>query len=414
MEYDYIGWVPCVSGRLFFDFTYPGLGQPQCHINHIESYNGDILYHRYITLASIVDWKDSKDKNLYGEYKVILTGHKTSDDINLQGSIYIFPEYLENNKIEEIGGLIRDMRSNAESSSDIKSDYNNLISKLNKIEDNSFYRVDYIVESPGFTKLKYCSNNKKFSDEHQYTIARQAYYFIKYALHRHRHHHDKAESLTTIHPIHKDKNKIGIELLNDLRKSLVQLKRDFKPYSCQNIYQTSGIASYAISLAESCYKEEYLDKKEYKSEKSYFNNVKASLEVLSSAVEKDIAKRTMISGNARSIILFMLSIIMPLILIYSDVIKAKVDEDSLIAKVLAEILTSGTNITVVLSSILLLYWIYHTLKLNYGSFIFSFKHFRDILDKIFQGKDKATYWLVAFIIIFLSVIIFSLYDFIMK
>ena len=66
MTYDYIGWVPCVSGRLFFEYTFPGLGTPKCSINHVEQNNESTSYHRYIIVSSVVDWKDGKEKGSSG------------------------------------------------------------------------------------------------------------------------------------------------------------------------------------------------------------------------------------------------------------------------------------------------------------------------------------------------------------
>jgi hypothetical protein len=410
MDYEYIGWVPCVSGRLFFEYTYPGLGDPKYSINHVELDISGAFYHRYVIASSIVNWKDEKENNTKGTYKVYMIGDKTSDEIDLVGTICIVPEDEELQIINEIEKNLKIINKKILEEEEIKNEYNKLKKIISKINEKRFYKVDYIVESPGFTKLKYDSPEKAdLPESHKYTVTRQSYYYIKYTLHKHRHHHDKAESLTTIHPLSVDKERIGIKLLNDLRKSLVQLKRDFEPYNCNNIYHSSGVASYAKSLAESCYKNGYLNEKEYKSEKSYFDNIKDSLEVMSGVVEKDIAKRTMHSGNARAIILFALSIIMPVVLIFRDKIAHQTnDKENYIVEWISVVVSSDYKLLILAFLLFAFYWVYMFLKMNHGAMWLSFKYYRDFLEQIVYEKTKATIMLVVILIISIVLVFYSI------
>lgn len=58
-EYEYIGWVPCVCGRLFFDMTECGLHVKKVFaaVNHAEADDSGLIRRR-ILVASDVDWKD--------------------------------------------------------------------------------------------------------------------------------------------------------------------------------------------------------------------------------------------------------------------------------------------------------------------------------------------------------------------
>ena len=411
MTYDYIGWVPCVSGRLFFEYTFPGLGAPKYSINHVEQNNESTSYQRYIIVSSVVDWKDGKEKDSSGKYNVFFIGHKSSDEINLHGSVYIFPEDLNSPSLNIIETLLSAIYKKIIQEDEIKDEYNQLNKILDEINEKRFYKVKVKVESPGFTKLKYVSaTDDNLTESHKYTIVRQAYYYIKYAFHRHRHHHDKAESLTTIHSLAVEEERVGIKLLNDLRKSLVQLKRDFEPYNCNNIYHSSGISSYAKSLAESCYKDGYLKEEEYKSEISYFDNVRSSLEIMAGVVEKDIAKRTMNSGNARAIILFVLSIIMPVVLIFRKEIVDKSDgANNFIIDIIAVVVSSDYNLLLTAFILVSFYGVYMAMKMNHGGFWLCFKYYRDIMEQIVYERAKANIMLSLILIMSVSLIINSIY-----
>lgn len=412
MDYSYIGWVPCVSGRLFYEFTHLGLGEsPACHINYVEKDTKSDLHHRYIIISSVVDWKDGKDRESVGKYSVYMIAHKTSEETDLKGVVCICGEDVSTNDIKKLEDQVREIKQHTVTGENITTLFSELETAVADINNDRFYKVNFLIESLGFVKLSYDSGKiEGYTENHKYTVCRQAYYYVKYSLHRHTHHHDKAESLTTIHPLDIEKNQIGVRLINDIRKSLVQLKKDFEPYNCNNVYHASGIVSYAKSLVESCHKEDYVSDDEYKSEMIYFDNVKSSLEVMSDVVEKEISKNTMISGNARAIILFALSIIMPLVLVFKDKIVTDDQAPNFIVTTFGQIISSDTRILVTGLVLFVFYHIYKSNALNHGSMLLTLKFYRDFLEKIVYEKIRASFVLSISVVMCFSLILYSMWS----
>lgn len=245
---EYIGWVPCLSGDMFFRYTEPGLADFDVvainyHARDMCSGEGGS---RYIIATSVYDWKDSGDPGQHGWFRVVVTGKRSYRE-NLKGRVYFisdirkrggsskdFPEkerdlmcgiynlkrsvdvalpviergsYSEEKKLSELldnavsigpNGIMDDVGFNI--------DY-----AVNLIDEKFLYAVDFEIDRNGITNLKYDPSYadgvelKGDKDKlaklhyHCYSLTRQAFYYLKYLLHKHTHHDHSNDSLTTIH-----------------------------------------------------------------------------------------------------------------------------------------------------------------------------------------------------------------------
>jgi hypothetical protein len=104
--------------------------------------------------------------------------------------------------------------------------YTQLESELiNYDSTDEFYQINFEMTESGIATLKVVTDKENISDQDEYVLCRQAFYFLKYSLHTHKHHSDTLDSLTTVHSINTDKNKLGEKLIFDLKQSLVDINR---------------------------------------------------------------------------------------------------------------------------------------------------------------------------------------------
>jgi len=322
-NYEYIGWVPCVSGQLFYDFACCGLGRrKKITINNIEqSKNGEKIGYLYI--SSIVDWKDKGLARLDGNFFVIMTGKYKLDipGACLTGNIYILSNRKASHQWQEIYSKSKLIKKQSLNHCEIAQNYYALIEKITKTEDEEFHTIKYTLQPNGIALLKLVNNASNISSIHRKTITRQSFYYLKYAVHKHQHHSTSDDALTTIHLITDDKNQNALNLINNLKKSLVCLKRDFSSTRYKWLSHTRGISIYARSLIEACYFHEYIKEDVYEREKSYFNNLSDSLEITTSNNIAITQNHLAIGNHIRSIILFCIAIFGPLLLIYRENIR---------------------------------------------------------------------------------------------
>lgn len=417
-RFEYIGWVPCVSGRLFFEYTECGLGSDiKVDINHIELSSTTDGYQRFVVISSTVDWKDGNDDDTHGEYRVVFTGSKTSEEISLSGNVYLVPNNKVGKTFQDIDNIFLDIRNAAAKKEEISDLYNVLVSKLDSYSESYIYKINYVVESPGFTKLRYVGGDA-CPQSHKFTVCRQAYYYIKYLLHKHRHHHNKAESLTTIHSLDIEQRCVGIKLLNDLRKSLVQIKRDSEAFDGDNLFRARGIASYAMSLAESCHRVGYLTQEDRGTELKYFESIKSSVEVMADAADKELARSVAVSGNARAVVIFVFSVIAPLIVIFREDIRNQLKEQSQSPEIIINFIAASVNADwkiLFLSMILLSFiLVYVAISKKFGTYFLALQWYRKFLTLIFHENEKGTIFSFISIAVFLMMIFYAAYEILAK
>lgn len=367
MDNSFIGWIPCVSGKLFFDYSSCGLKKVFTNtlldINHSEL-NSKHELNQFILISSQVNWKDYGPDSQTGDYQVFLIAKRSYFSEDLEGSIYIINE----NKYESIREITHKEAkkintklkfTNSNSDVTISEDYYALQSTLESAELTQKYKIDFKINSFGFVKIF------NESDEYNHLLFRQAYYYIKFSFHKHKHHHESSESLTTIHSIDESLEDSGLVLIHDLKRSLVEMGRDFLPTQFKLISQSQGIVTYAKSLARSCYNMGYIKEETFKSEMSYLDNLDRSLSISADKISKTITLESMVSGNARAIILFILAMITPLVLIFKE--QVVVVQNSYILKGLNYIFFNDLSIAFSFGLLLAFYKSYVFIGNKFGS-----------------------------------------------
>lgn len=323
---EYIGWVPTISGRLFFENWNCSklLKKPFYKSYSIRQVGSDQV--RRVILSTTVDWKDLK---FWGDgvFNVILRCSGGIADDKIRGTIYIYPQsFISKDKKEnlvDINTLISNISKADKRKNDIQTSFEELSEKLESVEENEFYVVNFTVNRRGFALVSYnikkSYKGKEVNPQTPKVICRQAFYFIKYSLHQHQHHHSQDDSLTEIHP---NSDSAGMEMIEDLKRGLVSMKRDFHALGHYCLFDAGGIVAYTKSLAESCFKEGKIKKEEYLREVSYLSNISDSLNKIAENEERIVNRKASMSDSFRSVIGVFLAIVAPLTILYKEEIRA--------------------------------------------------------------------------------------------
>lgn len=393
-HFDYIGWVPCISGHLLFEYTECGLTDKKrniyAEINHVEL---DAKFNtpcRYIAVSSRVDWKDGNTK-LYGIYRVVLLASNPINTDQLEGKVYIIPDNNPEWESRNIEEKLLNLKKLTISDQDMRKEFLNLRIILDECPQIGFV-INFKLNRSGFTFLRHHNKNVKTTAETSFVVSRQAYYYIKYAFHKHAHHDKSAESLTTTFSLPGRDNAIGMILIQDLKRSLVQLKRDFTVSNYKLLLQSKGIVSYAKSLLVSCNKEGFILIKDYEAEKAYIENIGESLEVAAKKIESGIAVEEKVSANFRAIVLFALAIVAPISMVFRDDIHSAVgaNKPSHLINLISSGAQSDSTILLLAGTILICYFLYRSIIIKYGSLPFAISGLHRLLESICFSKRRAT------------------------
>jgi hypothetical protein len=418
-KYDYVGWVPCISGHLFFEYSGCGLSNNErdiyADINHIEFDSDTKENHRYILVSSGVNWKD-KETHLDGRYRVILLASMSIEADQLDGQVYIIPY---KNKVWESSGIkekLLGIKSLTLAGDDIKKSFLDLKNKLDDIPADKIFITNFKVIRSGFTFLRYNNKDNQTNSETSFVIARQAYYYVKYTFHNHVHHHKSAESLTTTHPLPDEDAAIGMMISNDLKRSLVVMKRNLRASAYIQLPQVKGIVSYAKSLLESCKKEGFMSTNDYETEKSYIENIGESLEVSKKILENRLAAEEKTASDFRSVVLFLLAVIAPITLIFRDEIRGITlpNEPTSLLKVISTVAQNGYLFLGLGVLAFIGYQAYRAFVMKYGSsslaLVLASSRLRELIESIVFSKRRAA--IVIFILLALGLYVF--YKILMK
>ena len=327
-EYSYLGWIPCLCGRLFFDMTACGLHGKKVFaaVNHVEaSRNGDIR--RRILVASDVDWKDfDEDNHLLdakeweGTYHVALLVDCGLDDRKISGKVHLLPEHIAGahggwgnitSNVQEIHRLVA-------AREDIGALFEKVKRELEECDHHQHQVVRFTMDDAGFVALEPERETNPDDDESRFIFTRQCYYYIKYTFHRHQHHDASVDSLTTIHPVPVEDHDIGILLLEDLKHSLVELKRVTRDADYDGLVHTKGIVSYAKSLAVVSDSRGFLPPGRVDQELMLLGNLDTSLQVKVEAFNNGVQAAREKESRFHSVILLLFAMIAPVTLVFKD------------------------------------------------------------------------------------------------
>ncbi|ASJ76445.1 hypothetical protein [Granulosicoccus antarcticus] len=323
MGNEFISWIPCISGDLFFSKTAFGLGAYDFYLTNISIRNDDgVFQERSLLASSIVDWQDTDflSEPNRGLYRVVVDAHST-EYTSLLGSVYLLeknsndksnlskrPKFLprencsqESMILEHLHALKQNYASlcsvqqNSAQHQEFERSKSLIQEALESISSTVVHKINFEIHQTGImlSRADYTKANGELVSTNYYERRRlcsQAFYYLKFLLHKHAHHSNENETLTTVHRI---KNR-GIDnaqiLIRDLKRGLVDAKRAGR----STRHTASGIAAYGASLVQTCESLGWFDKEAIVSnsigtfcsnnkadqEKDYLKNVGTSLELI--------------------------------------------------------------------------------------------------------------------------------------
>jgi hypothetical protein len=377
---EYIGWIPCINGHLDFGLMRPGIqggftdlnskDENAIEINTSLSNQND-CHDRFIVLQSKVDWRDSdKYDRDSGKFRVTVTAKvnksHSMDERCLDGNVLIYPlsaEPKEISKRHEMNVHIL-CHSMSKNESEFKDQYNKLemlTSGQKKVDylTNFSCSIHFKIEPNGIIRLKYNENNPDLDNESIYIFARQAFYYLKYSLHIHKHHLDEQDSLTTITPIYSDGDKsesdAGLRLICQLKRELTSITRiqnlDNKEHPTNNAL---GIIAYTKSLISSLEDVKIIDSELSEREKARFENVKESIAAQNGKISNEINNVELVKSKSKIWLGFLL------LSIWGSInFNFKSDFNEKIA------IATDEFLAIILASFLSVFFIYLTIKRYY-------------------------------------------------
>lgn len=372
-NYEFIGWIPCVSGKLYFEFTACDVinnsGNGLLNVNHIEFDAALDQQKRFFVIASEVDWEDFKIEGLSGKWNVVLISDVVVDSREVSGHVFLVPKQIPAWD-SAIVGQLRKISELTHEQDDIKLQYDNLKNTLKTLlPSKNAFASEFTLKENGITFLKNISEDK--DAETSLLVSRQSYYYLKYSFHKDKH-HKRSESLTTVHRYNNDSN-IGLVLIGDIKKALVTLARDCHPSDYKMFFSAKGILSYGKSLLNSCKAQLLLDSETYTVEKAYFDNMAESLDVIGKRVESEINLRTNFDNTFRSIGLFLFACIAPFTLMYKDELRAELQVSNgnmvvpHVLKVLEWFIGNEQHFMFTIFSVIAGYYFLKRVQLRYGA-----------------------------------------------
>lgn len=350
--YEHIGWVPCVSGHLDFGKVNVGLhGVFMPHISNglkglwnrsqVDKNRDEINFaasgyadshHRRIVLQSWVDWRDSDRGD--GRTRVVVSAEvNPSDSLDeryLKGRILLFPkrydeEFSTEHKslMDLVGKVTVSYKSYISSIDPNRPQKNNDLREVcnlhwdalnDRLKSSSpfgkdlehAYLMDFLITANGFVFIKFVpSGSDEAADgvdpDDAYTACRQAFYYLKYSIHKHKHHGEKADALTTIvpwpsHPYRKTESNdpreaVGLKLIGQLKRELTEIKRARQVDNSPGHATPLGIIGYLRSLINSCKAQELLSPEVANRELAWVDGVTQSFEAQQLKLEKAAVKK---------------------------------------------------------------------------------------------------------------------------
>ena len=364
-SYPFVGWIPCLCGHLFFDLTQCGLFDSRvfANVNHEERGAGE-RYQRSLLIASDVNWKDRPDTlgqngpRLEGKFNVLLIAQHLSGNESLTGIIHIIPADLaEQAPWLTLFQQTTEIEARAEQNEDISTHIGRLQTNVDEIRTDRVWSIRFGLNTRGFVWLRLEAQGKQQpSSTSTEVLCRQAYYYLKYCFHVHQHHHDSVDSLTTIHSTSQAtgtaspavNDELGKRLIVDLKRSLVDLKRNAEETDYRSMVQTSGVIAYAKSLVVACHAENMLGSEAREQELHYLNNLDASVQNKVRAINEGHALAQEYAVRFQSIVLLLLALIAPVTLIYRDEIISRSGNMPMVAEKISDLLHGHWSVLILL------------------------------------------------------------------
>lgn len=390
-QISYVGWVPCLNGKLVFDLVECGLkvdDNPVIEIVHYDKKGNDLV--EYVLIHSTVNWKDFGGDDLDGVWSVLLLSERSNQGDSHVGTICFIPKKDEDSiglEIIKIASEIN-LNLNSEETGNVVDLFTNLKKEMDSAGQTQkyCYLANFNLDDDGLAWVQ------PETSQDEGIIARQAYYYIKYAWHKHRHHDSRAETLTTVHEIPQrfdsqvhpySKNRyIATQLIDDLKKNLVRFKRGIDDTSHGEVLKAKGIVSYTKSLVEILKTKRFIDRSLYRKEINHLRYFQESLDIISTGIEKNISLHNQAFSDAKAFILFVFAMIMPVVIINKD----KDNQPEFVAWIFS-LFSSNTSYFSFLALMIVFLWVYVGFQIRFGNFWI----FQSILKKsvAYIVKDRA-------------------------
>jgi len=314
--YEYVGWVPCITGQICYSYADCGLGKDKTKLKYVDKVSKSVrsCKQHKIALTSKVDWKD----RLVGDglWQVSLIA-ETDEKSNLHGTIFIYP-FAEKENINNQLELFKDLESAQldNKSEELKADiFSKLKGSMCAFQDPEYYQIQFYMLESGVSVFKVIEGGDEVDNEHDvYTLCRQSFYYLKFSFHKHKHHPNNVDSLTTVHPLPVKQSDIGKSLIFDMKQSLIDMKRSQDVRGRELQFNFGGITSYMRSLLETCNSHNLITNASYIEESRFIENTDKSYKELVAKREKNEKLGFNSRGEARQFLLLMFAILAPFII----------------------------------------------------------------------------------------------------
>lgn len=344
---EFFGWIPCVAGALDFGLTrvglsgYFGVDTRNDFRRFIENFTSTIKFSsnpfknarlqeeyfstvvdanlrgeieksrnfRKIYLSSHVNWKDDETIHSdYGWYEVDVIAKTTREDDGqagvLEGYLLFRPALLTH--LGMINQFASDFQVLADSLRGAAFEATSNVRKKSCLDDydegfnqsfNGMWdwleRKTYVLDNPLIPLIKFTvaanglmtlSCGGKLTNRQKYTYARQAYYYIKYAIHNHKFHHQDHDSILNAVEFkfeHRDKH--AMELIAQLKRAIIKAHRQeqmvaHESFKDELLSMSRGIVHYSRSLLTTLLHCSLIKKTTFDLEVAYFGNVLGALD----------------------------------------------------------------------------------------------------------------------------------------
>ncbi len=348
-QYDHMGWIPCVLGSLDFSLVNTnqlipkpeGEGTDEVCFSYINDHSIPSTKHRtrYNVVSSVYDWKDREDnKNEYdGEFRFLTFG-ATQPDGSMEGEAFLIL-HEDSKKVTKFGSTVlsplKDLASLIDSyqgalkvnqySPTVTLELKEVVNKINAIKASireiannelrqRVFNTKFIILPNGLTYLRtedwlgvnYSPENRSELEHSKFIADKQCFIYLKYSLHRHKHHNGQEDRLTSVHKIDtKDPRNTGLKLIGDLNRSIAEIKeREIEKLSSPDHY-LQGFISYAKSLVFALEQYKFISPIEAATKSAYLDNMRGSWEaVIAKTQEEKTESREKRESNSKGVVEF--------------------------------------------------------------------------------------------------------------
>lgn len=397
-EFTHAGWIPTLSGQLFLDQVACQLSKKETRVelNVLLQHNHEVL--RLLASSSTVNWRDYGVPRSQGEFGVVFTSIVPRLDSNICGWICLFPLPNQNNrKFDEFQDQLRELANRKDEEIEDEKFLNQFKSFHKDLSRGDFgsdrhSRIKFKIHRSGVVAFR----SEQPDDEDRLYI-RQAFYYLKYAFHRHQHHRFEDDSITTIHNIPDEPKELGALLVKDLKEAVGAIRRSHHPSNLSDILSAKGVCAYAQSLITTCERFSLLSPNEATFERDYVENMLRSIDVMVENYRTKIDRSAAAGNYVRSIALFVLAVMAPITLVNRQSISDRLPDNSLYVEMAVRIFgtSDGFYVFLLLFGAGFVTW---AVRYRYGTALLGIDLFRRFISKIVHDRFKG-YILSAIILL---------------